>query len=270
MPFLFPEFKKKAVTFSYDDGVRQDFRLVERFRRFGLRATFNLCSGWFGKVERIDHFGFDVCVDKVHESEAAALYRDFEVASHSVHHPTLTGQEDAFVREEVLSDVKRLEQLFGRTVCGFAYPCGAYDEKLMQQLEACGILYARTIESTGSFAIPENFLAWHPSCHDADDIALQLANQLVTEQPGECRLLYIWGHSFEFDKTDFNRWQHMEQLCETLSGHNDIWYADNAEICRYVMAARTVHYEGSALVNPSDIDICWEEKGKHYLLTAGH
>ena len=31
----------KAVTFSYDDGVRQDRRLAELFTRCGMKATFN-------------------------------------------------------------------------------------------------------------------------------------------------------------------------------------------------------------------------------------
>ena len=33
--------KKKAVTFSYDDGVRQDKRLSEIFNKYGMKASFN-------------------------------------------------------------------------------------------------------------------------------------------------------------------------------------------------------------------------------------
>ena len=39
----------KAVTFSYDDGVTQDIRLVEILNRYGLKATFNLNSEFLGK-----------------------------------------------------------------------------------------------------------------------------------------------------------------------------------------------------------------------------
>ena len=42
---LYPGGKKKAVTFSYDDGVEQDIRLTELFRQYGAKATFNLNSG---------------------------------------------------------------------------------------------------------------------------------------------------------------------------------------------------------------------------------
>jgi len=40
--------KLKAVTFSYDDGVMQDVRLIELLDKYNLKATFNLNSGNFG------------------------------------------------------------------------------------------------------------------------------------------------------------------------------------------------------------------------------
>ena len=41
MYMLFPNAKKKALTFSYDDGVEQDARLMEIFNKNGLKGTFN-------------------------------------------------------------------------------------------------------------------------------------------------------------------------------------------------------------------------------------
>lgn len=38
----FPQGKSKALTFSYDDGVRSDIRLVEIFDKYGIKGTFNL------------------------------------------------------------------------------------------------------------------------------------------------------------------------------------------------------------------------------------
>ena len=34
--------KNKAITFSFDDGVTQDKRLVEMLDKYGLKATFNI------------------------------------------------------------------------------------------------------------------------------------------------------------------------------------------------------------------------------------
>ena len=41
--------KMKAVTFSYDDGVTQDIRLIELLNKYNLKATFNLNSELLGK-----------------------------------------------------------------------------------------------------------------------------------------------------------------------------------------------------------------------------
>ena len=48
----YPEGKAKAVTFSYDDGVKQDERLAKIFDKYGMKATFNLCSS----VSRSENF----------------------------------------------------------------------------------------------------------------------------------------------------------------------------------------------------------------------
>ena len=47
----FPEGKLKAVTFSYDDGVRQDERLIEVFDKYCVKGTFNINSGILGSEE---------------------------------------------------------------------------------------------------------------------------------------------------------------------------------------------------------------------------
>ena len=41
-------------------------------------------------------------------------------------------------------------------------------------------------------------------------------------------VFYIWGHSFELDKNDKDRWYNIEKLCEKLAGRKDIVYTDNS------------------------------------------
>ena len=38
---VYPGGKIKALTFSYDDGVRFDGKLIEIFNRYGMKGTFN-------------------------------------------------------------------------------------------------------------------------------------------------------------------------------------------------------------------------------------
>ena len=43
----FPEFKLKALTLSYDDGVVFDEKLISILDKYGLKCTFNINSGLF-------------------------------------------------------------------------------------------------------------------------------------------------------------------------------------------------------------------------------
>ena len=57
--------KKKAITFSFDDGVWQDRRLIEIFNKYGLKGTFNLNSEAFGMPNTYNAFGKDVNRDRL-------------------------------------------------------------------------------------------------------------------------------------------------------------------------------------------------------------
>ena len=220
----------KYLTFSYDDGVRQDIRLIELFRRYGMKGTFNMNTGSLGHVGHIMHQGFDVCFDKVCADEVHDVYAGFEVAMHGVDHRNFPGLTDAELDAEVCNNMKEIETLTGEKVVGGAYPCGVFDDTIADRLRARGIGYCRTIKDTHSFAVPEDFNIWHPTCHDNDDRAMELAEQFIALEAETPSVFYIWGHAFELDKPDRDRWYRMEKLLEKLAGHDDICYAENREI----------------------------------------
>lgn len=219
----------KYLTFSYDDGVRQDIKLIELFKKYGVKATFNLNSGSLGHIGRITHFGFDVCFDKVKPDEVKAVYDGFEVAMHGVKHQNFPTLDDEALKNEVSEDVAALEALTGKKVVGGAYPCGVYDDKIADRLRNIGIRYCRTINETHNFEFPEDFNLWHPTCHDNDENILELADRFIHLQPVKPSIFYIWGHSFELDKNDKDRWSNIERLLDKLAGKDDICYATNAE-----------------------------------------
>jgi peptidoglycan/xylan/chitin deacetylase (PgdA/CDA1 family) len=78
---LYPNFKVKALTFSYDDGVKEDRPFVALLNKYGLKGTFNLNSGLMAKEKKMD--------DKICPEEIPDLYKGHEVAVHTVHHPFL-------------------------------------------------------------------------------------------------------------------------------------------------------------------------------------
>ena len=70
--------KRKALTFSFDDGCIQDIRLIELFDKYGLKCTFNLNSALAGKDNRIS-------LNKIQD-----VYKNHEVAVHTLDHINLT------------------------------------------------------------------------------------------------------------------------------------------------------------------------------------
>jgi uncharacterized membrane protein YkoI len=65
--------KRKAVTFSFDDGVTQDRRLAELFNRYGMKCTFNINSDLLGRPGEVKVAGIPVSHNKISPEEAKAV-----------------------------------------------------------------------------------------------------------------------------------------------------------------------------------------------------
>jgi peptidoglycan-N-acetylglucosamine deacetylase len=247
---LFPGGRAKALTLSYDDGVIEDRRLVEIFNRFGLRGTFHLNSGTLGGE------------DKIALKEVASLYQGHEVSAHSVTHPFLEKLPMAAVIQELAEDRRRLEELCGYPVRGMSYPFGSYTKEIAALLSALGIRYSRTVSKTTNFDVPEDFALWHPTIHHNDNLLATAQRFLDLKDGMPClRLLYVWGHSYEFARQ--NNWELIEQFAEKIGGRSDIWYATNIEIFDYVQALRRVEFSAdfSVALNPTAAEL-WITAGK--------
>lgn len=226
--------KMKALTFSYDDGVFQDRRLLKIFNKYGLKGTFNLNSDMLGSATAFFSHGMTIPRVVPRASEIAAIYEGHEVAAHTLTHAMLPKLSDEDVIREVENDRLALSEIVGYEVVGLAYPNGGenYDQRVIHLLKAhTGIRYARTLISTNSFdRQTENLLEYRPTVyHNCGwDNLFRLAHEFVALKPDTPKVFYIWGHSYEFDKGD--SWEKMEELCSILSGKDDIFYGTNKEV----------------------------------------
>lgn len=271
MRFYYPGFKVKALTFSYDDGCTQDIRLTELFNRYGVKGTFNLNSGRFGNLGNLVRLNkYKVPFNRLEASEVKDIYAGHEVATHSYTHPSLCKISDEALEREINLDMDTLESLVEYRPTGHAYPGGDYDDRVIGKLRELGIKYARTIVSTKNFSLPEDFLAWHPTCYDHEEGVSALASKFIAigESDDTLPLFYIWGHSFEFDIWDTDRWADMDILCAALSHDSKTWYATNLEICDYVNAIRSVK-ESDTTVNNTGLDLYIEKNGIKITWLAG-
>ena len=218
---LWKDGKKGCLTFSYDDGRKQDYRLVEIFNKYGMKGTFNLNSGFMR--DNGDH---------VMIKDVATLYEGHEVAVHTLTHPYLQEiEEDSEIIRQIEKDRKNLEEIMGYEICGMAYPGNGDNAGRVAKIikEHTKIKYARTTVSTFDFELQDNLYIFNPTLHHDDfDNLFRLGEEFLAQKPETPKLFYIWGHSFEFDI--FDTWGKFEDFLKLISGKEDIFYGTNREV----------------------------------------
>lgn len=247
----FPGGRPKALTLSYDDGVEQDVRLIGIMQKYGLKGTFNLNSGNYAPEGTVYPPGtIHRRMDRAHVD---ALYQNsgMEIAVHGLTHPFLEQLPVNQCTREVLQDRENLEAQFHTIVRGMAYPFGTFNDQVVNCLKACGIVYARTVISSGRFDIPRDWLRLEATCHHDDPRLMDLARQFAEEKTPGPRLFYLWGHSYEFEAND--NWNVIEDFAAYLGGREDVWYATNLEIYDYVDAYDRLVFstDGRLVFNPT-------------------
>lgn len=199
----------KCIVLSFDDGEIQDRRLIERLRAHGLKASFGLTCGYLGRSGPL--FSGRVYA-KTTAAELADTYAGFELCSHGFLHQDFTRLSAEELTAEIEGDRAAIRQHAGRTVRGAIYPGGEHDETVVRRLKDMGILYARTAESSCSFAPPDDFLRWAPTCHMYDSRVPALCETFEAASGG---ILHIYGHSYELDSGP--GWAYLETLLSRLA-----------------------------------------------------
>ncbi len=271
----YPEGKTKAVTFSYDDGVVEDKRLAEIFNNYNVKGTFNFNSLSLRK--------FAFTKEEIHEY---FLSKGHEIAVHGLTHRANGNLRPIEGIREVLDCRLELEKICGKIIRGMAYPdtgirvfgnLGTY-ESVKNYLTELDIAYARTLgEDNNLFELPKDFHAWMPTAHHNNPKLMEYIDEFLnidmstkTYHPKRYpRLLYIWGHSYEFETN--NNWELIETILRKLAFKDDLWYATNIEIYDYVKAYKSLQYsaDGHIIYNPTLLTIWFDIDGKLFSIKPG-
>ncbi len=266
----YPKGKTKALTLSYDDGVKDDIKLAEIISRYGIKCTFNHTNAEHMSKEEVEKY---------------ILSKGHEIAVHGANH-----RAEGLIRpiegiEDVLSCRKNLESKFGIIIRGMAYPDSgirnmatenAY-ENIKAYLKSLDIAYVRTLgEDNDLFKLPEDWYAWMPTARHINPRLMEYIEKFLNIDFSEnmyianrdSRLFYLWGHSYEFERE--NNWDLLERICEKLSDKPDIWYATNMEIYNYVKAYKSLEYsaDGKIIYNPTLYTIWFEIDKKPYSIKS--
>lgn len=264
----FPDFRKKVLTLSYDDGLKCDARLLEIMEAHGIKGTFNLNSGIMEVQPEDIYFGTE---------EAKRLYasENAEVAIHGVMHHSWGEISSSNLMDEILNDRKSLEKSFGVRVHGCAYPNGSYNDAAIEILRLCGIDYARTVVSTEKFDLPTDWLQMPATCHHNNPRLMELAKLFLEDEQAFShwwdmpKMFCLWGHSYEFDQ--HGNWNVIEEFAELVGDRCDVWYATIGEIFDYVKAFDSLIYglNRDYIYNPTAINVWISYYGKNILVESG-
>jgi peptidoglycan/xylan/chitin deacetylase (PgdA/CDA1 family) len=224
---------KKFLTFSYDDAVTQDIRLIELFNKYGMKATFNLNSENLGKDGELIREGVRVSHKKIAPEDIKHVYAGHEVAGHTLTHPFLPNmQDEQEIIRQVEQDRLNLSALCGYEVVGFAYPGGGinYSERVAKIIEKnTGVKYCRTTVSSHNFDTQTDLFQFKPSVyHHAEwDKLFELGERFLNLETDKKQVFYVWGHAYEFDIHD--TWSRFEEFLQMMSGRKDIAYVTNKD-----------------------------------------
>lgn len=278
--FRFPNGKYKAVTLSYDDGVRADIRFSEMLEKYGMKCTFNINSAWVSESGGDFKLSFD-------EIGEYLLGRGHEIAVHGEYHLAPAKQRTAAGIRDVLDCRVTLEKRFGRIIRGMAYPDSGITvqttsapsiDKIKEYLADLDIAYARTLGGDNDrFDIPNDWYAWMPTAHHNNSHIFDYIDKFVGMREEDRYfvyrtplLFYLWGHSYEFDND--GNWDRIEEICQRLGGRDDVWYATNIEIHDYVKAYEALQWSAdeTLVYNPSRISVWFFcQNGRTYEVKSG-
>lgn len=253
---FYPGWTQKMATFDFDDGYTDtrttDEDLINLFKKYGARATFNLMTDQYKGQEALT-------------AKIKALYdmnQGMEVANHTSAHlhfvDDCNSDADAYTAQ-IGEGKDFLEDLFGYDIKGFVYPYyNPANETVYQYLKEEGFLYGRNNRGDDSFVPETDFLNWtqtsrRPYGHtDGSKSYATLAGEYVNlDTQGELTEFSLWAHSYsDFKVNGVNDWSAIEDTLEILKTEN-IWYATNVEYVEYLNAIRGLETTENSVTNPS-------------------
>lgn len=196
----------RIVSLSFDDGTIYDIRFIELLNKYNIRATLNLNSG-------LDNFVWlyedKTPIRRLILKDYKDLYKNHEVASHSLTHPYFSSLDKDEIIKESKEDIKNLSLIFDREIKGFAFPFYDQTEDNINVVKDNNELsYIRYSYLSDSVIHKDRYHIHINALYDDIDIYDKL-NRFKNCREQDA-LFVIAGHSYEFEVK--NDWKKIEEL----------------------------------------------------------
>lgn len=139
-----------VVAITFDDALVSILEnVMPILKKYALPAAICVPTGNLGRrpnweVEQ-DYIGADEIT--ISEEQIAKLdKKGYEILSHTVSHPRLTGLNEIKLKTELAESKRTLERIVGHSILGISYPYGAYDDNVCQATRDAGYKIGFSIE----------------------------------------------------------------------------------------------------------------------------
>lgn len=134
-----PGFDTPIISLTFDDGSKADFQnVLPILNAKGYKSTQYIPTNGLSPYTDL----FLMNADDIRTTAA----QGHEIGSHSITHPDLTTVDATTLKNELAASKSLLENVIGMPVVNFAYPFGAYDDRVITAMKAAGYRSGRSVE----------------------------------------------------------------------------------------------------------------------------
>jgi len=245
----------RIVTTSWDDGDCSDLKLAEMLRSRGIAGTFYVPTQPYGGRPALSHANL-----------RSLSSEGFEIGAHGVTHKLLWRLPAEELAAEINPCKPTLEDILGKEVRMFCYPCGRYDSNVIRALKQAGYRGARTVRMLStrlefnSFEMPTTVqIMPHPKAAYVRNVLrarkmeglqvflgnlsslgnwIELSKRLFDYVLQNGGMWHMYGHSHEIEKMGL--WNDLGEILGYVGKRRGVQYVPNGELNR-LMVARNGH-----------------------------
>lgn len=205
MIYTIPEGKPFEFLLSFDDGKKEDIRLVQLLDKYRFHATLYIPS-------QSRDVGDKWLMDTA---------KHHTIGAHTKHHKILTSIPAERAKKEIEEGKLELEAILGKFVTSFCYPRGRYNSEIMEMVQRVGFTEARTTrvlhtELSNAFELHTTIHVYNRNEYHGTPwqiIAREYFDKVLSTAPDD--YFHLWGHSWEIEKHDW--WEDFEDLLQYMS-----------------------------------------------------
>ena len=125
-------FLERKVAITFDDGYLDNYH-----QAFPILKEFGFSAAFFVTPREIGKEGF-MTWDMIREMAAVP---GIEIGSHALEHKSLSDISEKEAWTSLVASKKILEEKLGREVKAISYPCGSFNEKILEMVRGAGYRY---------------------------------------------------------------------------------------------------------------------------------